>query len=158
MLKMFLSHFDFFASFSPRLHPLFSFLPAFSPTFFSSPPPPRKFLGALSFFSNFGGCKCCSDRFAGSFSIENGSVERCAKNKRHIVICFLWCCQKRWCHQNCKNGVISWGSLVRTYFVPVTLCSALLVAGWVGSPFTLMVQPWIIDTSRSSAHHYCTLT
>ena len=103
--------------------------------------PPQEILGALPSFSKFGGCKCCSDRFAGSFSIENGSVERCAKNKRHIVICFLWCCQKRWCHQNCKHGVISWGSLVRTYFVPVTLCGALLVAGWVGSPFTLMVQP-----------------
>ena len=95
MLKIFLFHFDFSASFSPCLQPLYSFLPAFSLIFFSfSPRPPQEILGALPSFSKFGGCKCCSDRFAGSFSIENGSVERCAKNKRDIVICFLSCCQK----------------------------------------------------------------
>ena len=43
---MFLFHFDFSASFSPCLQPLYSFLPAFSLIFsLSPPPPPKKFWG-----------------------------------------------------------------------------------------------------------------
>ena len=90
MLKMFPFHFFCLLFSLPATSLLFP--ASFFSYFFLFPP--QEILGALPSFSKFGGCKCCSDRFAGSFSIENGSVERCAKNKRDIVICFLSCCQK----------------------------------------------------------------
>ena len=54
MLKIFLFHFDFSASFSPCLQPLYSFLPAFFSYFFLFLPPPKKFWGPFLPSANLG--------------------------------------------------------------------------------------------------------